>query len=189
MRKQQKSAEHTEQQIDALRERVLDLRERVRQMEADASAASGAAARAVMANAPDANALALQRDETVAALQRARADLAQAEAALRDALRPELDSLRREAEAYDRLVTEQVREAEAELATMASRAEVLLQQLAKTPEAYSRTVAGFEERGQRLLAQSLGVLGAEPLRLEWRRHGLAMLAMTFERLAQLALSV
>jgi len=175
--------------VDELRRSVLDLRERVRQMEADAEAASGVALRAQLANAPDGNSLALRRDELLARLQRARADLAQAEAALRDALRPELDSLRREAEAYDARVIEQTREAEAELATMASRAEVLLQQLAQTPEAYSRTVAGFEERGQRLLAESLGVLGAEPLRLEWRRHGLAMLAMTFEKLAQLALSV
>jgi len=183
MRKQERK------NVDELRQSVLELRERVRQLEADASAASGAAARAVMANAPDGNSLALQRDELLARLQAARADLAQAEAALRDALRPELDSLRREAEAYDARVIEQTREAEAKLAAMVVEAETLLQQLAKTPEAYSRTVAGFEERGQRLLAQSLGVLGAEPLRLEWRRHGLAMLAMTFEKLAQLALSV
>jgi len=175
--------------VDELRRSVLDLREHVRQMEADASAASGVALRAQLANAGDADALALRRDELLARLQAARADLAATEGELRDALRPELDRLYSEAQQYDRLVTEQVREAEAELATMASRAEVLLQQLAKTPEAYSRTVAGFEERGQRLLAESLGVLGAEPLRLEWRRHGLAMLAMTFEKLAQLALSV
>jgi len=181
-REQQKS-------VEDLRKAVLDLREQVRQLEADASAASGVALRAQLANAPDGNSLALRRDELLARLQAARADLAQAEAALRDALRPELDSLRREAEAYDRLVVRQTQEAEAKLAAMASEAETLLQGLAKTPEAYSRTVAGFEERGQRLLAQSLGVLGAEPLRLEWRRHGLAMLAMTFERLAQLALSV
>jgi len=181
-REQQKS-------VEDLRKAVLDLREQVRQMEADASAASGVALRAQLANAPDGNSLALRRDELLARLQAARADLAQAEAALRDALRPELDSLRREAEAYDRLVIQQTQEAEAKLGAMVVEAETLLQQLAKTPEAYSRTVAGFEERGQRLLAQSLGVLGAEPLRLEWRRHGLAMLAMTFEKLAQLALSV
>jgi len=56
MRKQQKSAEHTEQQIGALRERVLGLRARVRQMEADAEAASGVALRASWRTRPMATA-------------------------------------------------------------------------------------------------------------------------------------
>jgi len=181
-REQQKS-------VEDLRKAVLDLREQVRQMEADASAASGAAARAVMANAPDGNSLALRRDELLARLQAARADLAQAEAALRDALRPELDRLYSEAEAYDARVIEQTREAEAKLAAMVVDAAVLLRQLAKTPEVYGETVRGLEERGQRLLAESLGTLSVEPLRLKWERHGLGMLAMELERLAQLALAV
>jgi len=175
--------------VEDLREAVLNLRERVRQMEADAEAASGVALRAQLAGAPDANTLALRRDELLARLQAARADLAQAEAALRDALRPELDSLCREAEAYDARVIEQTREAEAKLAAMVVDAAVLLRQLAKTPEVYGETVRGLEERGQRLLAESLGTLSVEPLRLKWERHGLGMLAMELERLAHLALSV
>jgi len=175
--------------VEDLRKAVLDLRERVREAEADASAASGVALRAQLANAPDGNSLALRRDEVLARLQAARADLAQAEAALRDALRPELDSLRREAEAYDARVIEQTREAEAKLAAMVVDAAVLLRQLAKTPQVYAETVRGLEERGQRLLAESLGTLSVEPLRLKWERHGLGMLAMELERLAQLALAV
>jgi len=183
MRKQERK------NVDELRQSVLDLREQVREAEADASAASGVALRAQLANAPDGNSLALRRDEVLARLQAARADLAQAEAALRDALRPELDSLRREAEAYDRLVIQQTQEAEAKLGAMAVEAEALLQGLAKTPQAYANTVRGFEERGQRLLTESLGTLAVEPLRLKWERHGLGMLAMELERLAQLALAV
>jgi len=175
--------------VDELRRSVLDLRERVRQLEVDASAASGAAMRGQMADAPDANTLALRRDELLVQLQAARADLAAAEGELRDALRPELDRLYSEAEAYDRRVIEQTREAEAKLAAMVVDAAVLLRQLAKTPEVYGETVRGLEERGQRLLAESLGTLSVEPLRLKWERHGLGMLAMELERLAQLALAV
>jgi len=175
--------------VDELRRSVLDLRERVRQLEVDASAASGAAMRGQMADAPDANTLALRRDELLVQLQAARADLAAAEGELRDALRPELDRLYSEAEAYDRRVVRQTQESEAKLAAMVVEAEALLQGLVKAPEVYRQTVAGFEERGQRLLAESLGTLAVEPLRLKWERRGLGMLAMTFEKLAQLALSV
>jgi len=189
MKKQQKSAEHTEQQIDALRERVLDLRERREQLASRAAQLAGATAKAMMMADPAGDGLALQRDEATTALRSIEGELAQAEGELRDALAPKLAAVTEEMAAYDRRMTTRQLEVKARLTALAEEASGLVSEIMGMPAAYDRTRDELERRASDVVAASLATLALATPPRTWKRVGLAVEAMALEKAALMAAQV
>jgi len=189
MRKQRKLAEHTEQQIDALRARVLDLRARREQLASRAAELAGAATRAMMMADPAGDGLALQRDETVAALRTIEAELAQAEGELRDALAPRLANIKEEMMALDRRMTTRQMETKTRLLELAEEASGLVSEAMAMPAAYARGRDELERRAADVVSEALGTLALDTPPRAWQRVGLGTEAMALERAALLAAQV
>jgi len=178
-----------EQQIDALRERVLDLRARREQLASRAAELAGAVARAMMMADAGADTLALQKDEAATALRTIEGELAQAEGELRDALAPELAAVTEEIVAYDRRMTTRAREIKARLTELAEEASELVSEIMGMPAAYERTRTELEQRASAVVAESLATLSADLPARAWRRVGLGTEAMALERAALMAAQV
>ena len=189
MRKQRKLAEHTEQQIDALRERVLSLRARREQLASRATQLAGATAKAVMMADPAGDGLALQRDEAVAALRTIEGELARAEGELRDVVAPRLASIKEEMVAYDRRMTTRQMEIRTRLTELAEEASGLVSEAMAMPAAYAHARDELEQRASDVVSASLATLSADLPPRTWQRVGLAVEAMALEKAALMAAQV
>jgi len=178
-----------EQQIDALRERVLSLRARREQLASRAAELAGAATRAVMMADAGADTLALQKDEAATALRIIEGELARAEGELRDALAPKLAAVTEEMAVYDRRMTTRQLEVKARLTALAEEASGLVNEIANMPAAYARTRDELERRASDVVAASLATLALATPPRTWQRGGLAVEAMALEKVALLAAQV
>jgi len=178
-----------EQQIDALRERVLDLRARREQLASRAAELAGAATRAALMAGPAGDTLALQKDEATTALRSIEGELAQAEGELRDALAPRLANIKEEMMALDRRMTTRQTETKTRLLELAAEAEALVSEAMAMPAAYAHARDELERRASDVVSASLTTLSADLPPRTWQRVGLAVEAMALEKAALMAAQV
>jgi len=178
-----------EQQVDALRERVLSLRARREQLASRAAELAGAATRAALMADPGGDKLALERDEAVAALHAIEGQLAQAEGELRDALAPELAAVTEQMAAFDGRMTTRAREIKTRLTELAEEASGLVNEVMGMPVAYERGRDELERRAADVVAEALGTLALDTPARTWQRVGLAVEAMALEKVALMAAQV